>query len=133
LLAIISPCDLNLCLFFVCPFQDLSRLNRDLSRVLVLDNNNTKASSHVDNLLPIAKFEGNQDDDQLFRLLPFIEHLAKDDVTDVREVLRAYRGSDIPQKFYEHHQKLKKSSPAAADKKVTVGYFGAKSAKTPAK
>lgn len=115
--------------------QDLSRLNRDLSRVLVLDTSSTKASGHLDNLLPISKFEGEVDDDQLFQLLPFIEHLAKDDVTDVREVLRAYRGGNVAQKFYQHNQKLKQLNQGAAEKKggAPLTFFGSKPVKAASK
>jgi hypothetical protein len=40
--------------------------------------------------------------------MPFLEHMAKDDVTDVREVLRSYKDAPngVAQEFYRRTQVL---------------------------
>ena len=112
--------------------QDLSRLNRDLSRVLVLGTGNSKfADQQADNVIRVTPFKGDSHDDSLFQLLPFIEQMAKDDVTDVREVLRSYRAAQqpIPQEFYRR-QMLAKGGATEASKKPVFS-FGSKQEKKP--
>ncbi len=50
--------------------------------------------------------QGDSRDDALFQLMPFLEHMAKDDVTDVREVLRSYKDAPngVAQEFYRRTQ-----------------------------
>lgn len=52
--------------------------------------------------------QGDSRDDALFQLMPFLEHMAKDDVTDVREVLRSYKDAPngVAQEFYRRTQVL---------------------------
>ncbi len=55
--------------------QDLSRLNRDLSRVIVLDTHKTLVTlpGQRDNVLQIKRFRGDADDSQLFQIMAFLE------------------------------------------------------------
>eukprot|EP00455_Lapot_gusevi_P043770 TRINITY_DN5370_c0_g1_i3.p1 TRINITY_DN5370_c0_g1~~TRINITY_DN5370_c0_g1_i3.p1 ORF type:complete len:328 (+),score=67.82 TRINITY_DN5370_c0_g1_i3:87-1070(+) len=106
--------------------KDLSHLNRDLSRVLVLDCDESLYALQPDNVLLLPKFEGNTSDDALLRYLAFIEHIHREDVADIRELMREYKGSDIPQKFYERNQLLKKEKGVVTDvrKKAGSALFG---------
>ena len=66
--------------------KDLSRLERSLSRLVIIDNTPYAYSMHEANALPISSF--NEDcvgDDKLLTLLPFLE--AIHGLQDVRSVL----------------------------------------------
>lgn len=66
--------------------KDLSRLERSLSRLIIIDNTPCAYSMHEANALPITSF--NEDcvgDDRLLTLLPFLE--AIHGLQDVRSIL----------------------------------------------
>lgn len=52
--------------------KDLKYLNRDLSKVIVIDKSPDFLKYHTDNGIFLNKFEGDQEDKELLRLLPFI-------------------------------------------------------------
>jgi hypothetical protein len=96
--------------------------------VLVLDSSTSKfAAAHQDNVVKVVPYKGDGKDDSLFQLLPFIEQMAKDDVTDVREVLRSYRmsRSPIPKEF---HRRQMLARGGEANKKAPALTFGSKPA-----
>lgn len=53
--------------------KDLAYLNRDLSKVIMLDTNKAHAAAQPDNALIVPKWEGNAGDDGLVALIPFLE------------------------------------------------------------
>ncbi|XP_049624010.1 carboxy-terminal domain RNA polymerase II polypeptide A small phosphatase 1 [Suncus etruscus] len=69
--------------------KDLSRLGRDLRRVLILDNSPASYVFHPDNAVPVASWFDNMSDTELQDLLPFFEQLSR--VEDVYSVLRQPR------------------------------------------
>uniref|UniRef100_G3TNY2 protein-serine/threonine phosphatase n=1 Tax=Loxodonta africana TaxID=9785 RepID=G3TNY2_LOXAF len=69
--------------------KDLSRLGRDLRRVLILDNSPASYVFHPDNAVPVASWFDNMSDTELHDLLPFFEQLSH--VDDVYSVLRQPR------------------------------------------
>ena len=75
-----------------CTFQDglylkdLTKIDSDLSRIVLVDNNPTSFLLQPDNGIPVAEFFDNPKDDQLARLLPVLRMLANDS-EDVREPL----------------------------------------------
>ncbi|XP_036885010.1 carboxy-terminal domain RNA polymerase II polypeptide A small phosphatase 1 isoform X2 [Sturnira hondurensis] len=69
--------------------KDLSRLGRDLRRVLILDNSPASYVFHPDNAVPVASWFDNMNDTELHDLLPFFEQLSR--VDDVYTVLRQPR------------------------------------------
>ncbi|XP_077011233.1 carboxy-terminal domain RNA polymerase II polypeptide A small phosphatase 1 isoform X2 [Tamandua tetradactyla] len=69
--------------------KDLSRLGRDLRRVLILDNSPASYVFHPDNAVPVASWFDNMNDTELHDLLPFFEQLSR--VDDVYSVLRQPR------------------------------------------
>jgi TFIIF-interacting CTD phosphatase-like protein len=62
-------------------------LGRDLSRLVIIDNNPAMFVLHPDNGVPIASWYGGTGDRELLALVPMLCHLA--DVPDVRPVLRS--------------------------------------------
>ncbi|XP_074926443.1 LOW QUALITY PROTEIN: carboxy-terminal domain RNA polymerase II polypeptide A small phosphatase 1 [Chelonoidis abingdonii] len=71
--------------------KDLSRLGRDLSRIIIVDNSPASYIFHPDNAVPVASWFDNMADTELLDLLPFFEGLSK--VDDVYTVLKQHRTS----------------------------------------
>jgi RNA polymerase II subunit A small phosphatase-like protein len=66
--------------------KDLSRLGRDLSNVVIVDNSPASYIFHPDNAVPVASWFDDMSDTELMDLLPFFEGLAK--VDNVYTVLK---------------------------------------------
>lgn len=52
--------------------KDLNYLNRDLSRVIVIDKDSKMLKYHTDNGIFLPEFSGDVDDKELHKLLPFL-------------------------------------------------------------
>uniref|UniRef100_A0A8B9R0I6 FCP1 homology domain-containing protein n=1 Tax=Anas platyrhynchos TaxID=8839 RepID=A0A8B9R0I6_ANAPL len=57
--------------------KDLSRLGRDLRRIIIVDNSPASYIFHPDNAVPVASWFDNMADTELLDLLPFFERLSK--------------------------------------------------------
>lgn len=66
--------------------QDLSRLGRDLTHTVIVDNSPASYIFQPDNAIPCQSWFDNRSDTELRDLIPFFEDLAK--VSDVTKVLR---------------------------------------------
>ncbi|XP_067005619.1 mitochondrial import inner membrane translocase subunit TIM50-C isoform X2 [Anabrus simplex] len=87
--------------------KDLECLNRDLSKVIVVDWNRESVKFHPRNLLLIPRWKGNDDDQTLIDLAAFLRTIATAKVEDVREVLDYYQQFDNPvEAFRENQRKL---------------------------
>ena len=53
--------------------QDLSYLNRDLSKVILLDTDPDHCTTHPDNSIVIPKWKGTPGDRGLVAMIPFLE------------------------------------------------------------
>uniref|UniRef100_A0A4W5LI18 CTD small phosphatase 1 n=1 Tax=Hucho hucho TaxID=62062 RepID=A0A4W5LI18_9TELE len=71
--------------------KDLSRLGRDLNKVIIIDNSPASYVFHPDNAVPVASWFDDMADTELLDLIPFFEGLSK--VEDVYTVLRQQRDS----------------------------------------
>ncbi|TIA90169.1 hypothetical protein E3P99_01679 [Wallemia hederae] len=76
--------------------KDLSYLNRDLSKVIVLDTNPEHVAAQPDNGLILKPWKGEPGNKDLIAHIPFLECIALFNVPDVRPVLQKYNGTDIP-------------------------------------
>ena len=65
--------------------KDLSRLGRDQSSIIIIDNSPTAYCRNIENAVPIKTWFNDKNDTELVDLLPILESLAK--VKDVREVI----------------------------------------------
>ena len=54
-------------------FQDLSYLNRDLSKVILLDTDPDHCTTHPENSIVIPKWKGTPGDRGLVAMIPFLE------------------------------------------------------------
>lgn len=65
--------------------KDLSRLGRDLRKVIIIDDNSRSYKLQKSNAIPIKSFEGLKSDTELTQLIPLLRILSK--VDDVRPKL----------------------------------------------
>jgi import inner membrane translocase subunit TIM50 len=91
--------------------KDLSYLNRDPSKVLVIDTNPTHVKNNPENAIILPKWKGEPGDKGLVALIPFLEYLAMMSQTgqpvDVRQVLKSMEGKDIPTEYARREMKLR--------------------------
>ncbi|XP_033473865.1 uncharacterized protein LOC117251546 isoform X1 [Epinephelus lanceolatus] len=71
--------------------KDLSRLGRDLNKVIIIDNSPASYIFHPDNAVPVASWFDDMSDTELLDLIPFFERLSK--VDDIYDVLQQQRTS----------------------------------------
>uniref|UniRef100_A0A4W5K8L5 protein-serine/threonine phosphatase n=1 Tax=Hucho hucho TaxID=62062 RepID=A0A4W5K8L5_9TELE len=69
--------------------KDLSRLGRDLKKVIIVDNSPASYIFHSDNAVPVASWFDDMADTELLDLIPFFERLSK--VDDVYDMLKQQR------------------------------------------
>lgn len=88
--------------------KDLSLLNRDLGKVIIMDTNPDHYSLQPENALPLDPWDGKPDD-TLIQYIPFLEWLAfQPNLKDVRPVLDTYKDrKKIPEEFAAREAKLK--------------------------
>lgn len=87
--------------------KDLDALNRDLSKVIVIDWNSESVKFHPDNMLKLPRWTGNDDDTTLYDLAAFLKTIFATNVDDLRDVLAYYKQFDNPlEAFRENQRKL---------------------------
>jgi import inner membrane translocase subunit TIM50 len=91
--------------------QDLSYLNRDLSKVIVMDTDASHVKLQPENAIVMPKWKGEPGDKGLVAMIPFLEYLAMMSQTgsqmDVRTVLKSMEGKDIPVEYARREAKLR--------------------------
>ena len=113
--------------------KDLSHLNRDLSKVVVLDTDPERYSMQPENGVRINKWDGSRGDVDLIQTLAFLEAMALYRLQDVRPVIKRFEGKYIPLEWSKEDKKRRdeerakweasKSSPSS---KVSF-WFGSSS------
>jgi import inner membrane translocase subunit TIM50 len=79
--------------------KDLSSLNRDLSKVIVVDTESDAVSLQPTNAILMKPWNGKADDTDLVRLIPLLEWIASQPVKDVRPILKSFDGTDAPAEY----------------------------------
>ncbi|KAJ7281664.1 HAD-like domain-containing protein [Mycena rebaudengoi] len=100
--------------------KDLSYLNRPLNTVISLDTDPEHVSTHPENAIVIPKWNGDPNDKGLIMMIPFLESIGIYKPPDVRPILAAYKGKDIPLEYAKkeaeakaaHIEKWTKDRPA---------------------
>ena len=89
--------------------KELKFLNRDLKNIVVIDKNSKMIRNNIDNAILLPEFTGDKEDRELIELIPFLEHLIKDKVPDVREEIKKFGHVDTGKKYLEKLQKIRDS------------------------
>lgn len=82
--------------------KDLSYLNRDLNKTLIIDTVAGHVKHQPENAIVLPKWSGDPKDphtNDLVALIPFLEYIATMNISDVREVIRSFEGKHIPTEF----------------------------------
>lgn len=97
--------------------KDLAYLNRDLSKVILIDTHPEHISAQPENSILLPKWTGDARDSGLIRLIPFLESVGIMQPQDIRPVLKAYEGKDIPEAYAKVEADHKRRFIEAWDKK----------------
>ncbi|KAL1958402.1 hypothetical protein VTO42DRAFT_4503 [Malbranchea cinnamomea] len=87
--------------------KDLSYLNRDLSKVILIDTHKPHAKRQPENAIILPKWKGDKDDKTLVALIPFLEYIAGMGIEDVRPVLKSFEGTYIPAEFARREKAMR--------------------------
>jgi len=102
--------------------KDLSYLNRDLSKVILLDTHPDHAYTHPENAIILPPWKGHSPNSGgLVGLIPFLESIAFFNTPDVRPVLTAYRDKDIAVEYAKHEKAEKQKFLDEMKKKGLYG------------
>jgi len=111
--------------------KDLEYLNRDLSKVIILDTKASHVQKQPENAIVLKPWEGNVQDKELVSLIPFLEYIHTMAYSDVRKAISSFDGQHIPtefarreaiarKKFQEQVEEEKKKRP----KHSGMGFLG---------
>lgn len=106
--------------------KNLDRLNRDLTKVVVVDWNAESVKFHPDNHFNLPRWKGDDDDTGLIDLTAFLRTIAHTEIEDVREVLQFYKQFENPlmefrnkqKEYFESQEKIPPERPTQSIKKV---------------
>ena len=82
--------------------KDLSYLNRDLSKTIIIDTDPAHTQLQPENAVILPKWSGKPKDERaadLVSLIPFLEYIAGMNIEDVRKVVKSYEGKKIPEEY----------------------------------
>jgi import inner membrane translocase subunit TIM50 len=88
--------------------KDLNYLNRDLSKVIMLETNPDAWSANPENTVKLPPWKGDASDKELVALIPFLEYIAAMRVADVRKIIRDFEGKHIPTEFSRREEAIRK-------------------------
>ena len=91
--------------------KDISRLNRDLNAVVVVDDDPECVCDQPENAILVTRWEGDVEDTELLDLIPFLKGLDKNrkagKVHDFREEIERYRqGGSLKEMVARYNQDL---------------------------
>jgi mitochondrial import inner membrane translocase subunit TIM50 len=87
--------------------QDLSYLNRPLSKVILLDTKAIHAKNQPENAIIIPPWKGDPQDKELLSYIPFLEYIAAMGISDVRDAIESFDGKHIPTEYARRETALR--------------------------
>ncbi|OLY82941.1 Mitochondrial import inner membrane translocase subunit TIM50 [Smittium mucronatum] len=87
-------------------YKDLSYLNRDLSKVIMLDIIPKEDSLQPENSVQVPAFTGQPGDDWLMKSIPFFEYVFMLETKDVREPIAFFGKGDLAENYEEWEKNL---------------------------
>ena len=89
--------------------KDLSKLNRNLNRIVALDDDHLALQLQPRNLIRVKSYEDPNDrsDRTLLRLLPLLIEIAREGCQDVPTLLDQFKDMDADQIADEHERRIK--------------------------
>lgn len=97
--------------------KDLSYLNRDLKKVVIVDCDPQAVRKQPENAIVLPPWTGDPRDTTLIDYIPFLEYLAALGYEDTREVLKSFEGKNIPVEFARRQKLLREKFDADQAKK----------------
>uniref|UniRef100_A0A915M4Q8 Mitochondrial import inner membrane translocase subunit TIM50 n=1 Tax=Meloidogyne javanica TaxID=6303 RepID=A0A915M4Q8_MELJA len=103
--------------------KDLSRLNRDLKKVIYIDWEPAAFQLNPENVLCVPKWNGDMNDTSLVDLAELLKTIHLSDVEDVRPVLQFYSQFDNPTEEFRKRAKIvgqENQQPATTSQSITT-------------
>ncbi|KAK2625468.1 hypothetical protein QTJ16_004780 [Diplocarpon rosae] len=106
--------------------QDLTYLNRDPSKVIMIDTKPGHVQKQPENAIVLKPWEGSPQDKELIALIPFLEYIHTMNVSDVRKAIGSFAGTHIPTEFARREAIARKKfqEQVAEEKKKRPKYSG---------
>lgn len=88
--------------------KDLSKLNRNLNKIIMLDDNPDEIHNTPHNVIKVKPYNDpmDQDDKTLENLIPFLVEIAREGYDDIPELLSQFDGMDADQIADEHKRRI---------------------------
>ncbi|KAK4144026.1 mitochondrial import inner membrane translocase [Dichotomopilus funicola] len=114
--------------------KDLSYLNRDLSKVIIIDTNAKHVRAQPENAIILPKWVGEPKDKELVGLVPLLEFIHTMQYDDVRKVIKSFEGHHIPTEFarrealarIEHNKRIQAKSSRGSGMSWLSSHLGLK-------
>jgi len=87
--------------------KDLNYLNRDLSKVIMLETNPDAWSASPENTIKLPPWKGDPNDKELVALIPFLEYIAAMGVADVRPIIKDFEGKHVATEFARREELIR--------------------------
>jgi len=88
--------------------KDISKLNRNINRIVVLDDDPLEMSLNPENLIRVKPYDdpANREDNTLERITPFLIEIARENYNDIPTLLRQYEGMDADEIADEQERRV---------------------------
>lgn len=97
--------------------KNIERINRDLSKVIVIDWNTSWTQLHPYNTLIVPRWNGDDNDNSLIDLADFLKVVFANEEKDAREILNEYKQYEDPIKAFRENQRILKKGTKDKEEK----------------
>jgi len=88
--------------------KDLKRLNRNINRMIVIDDDPAESALNPENLIRIKPYSdpNDREDNTLARITPFLIEIARENYSNIPELLSQYQGMDADEIADEQERRI---------------------------